>query len=286
MIFVSSSCVKANTIKEAIERLYQAGFKNIELSGGTTPYPHLVQDLIGLRSKHGINFLLHNYFPPPPIPFVLNIASLNDKIHQMSVAHIKEAIDLSKQLGIDRYGFHAGFRLDIPLDQVGKKLDKLPLFDEKTAYRTFLETLKHLQAYAGEAFNLYVENNVLSKANAHTYQPANPLFLTCQEDYELLYQQTAVKLLLDVAHLKVSTNVLGLDFEKELLHLHHLSDYIHVSDNDGWFDTNQALRKGSKLYEQLQQLSWENKIITLEVYEEINALISSYENILLIANGH
>ena len=53
-------------------------------------------DLLELKKQHDLNFLCHNYFPPPPAEFVLNIASLDDQVSEMSVgirelkAHLSE----------------------------------------------------------------------------------------------------------------------------------------------------------------------------------------------------
>ena len=80
MIYISSSCIKAKTIKESVTILAEAGFKNIELSGGTQYYSSFETDLIKLQDKYGLNYQLHNYFPPPPNHFVLNLASINKDI--------------------------------------------------------------------------------------------------------------------------------------------------------------------------------------------------------------
>ena len=49
MIYVSSSCIKANYIHQSVEMLVSFGFKNIELSGGTQYYDGLMKDLLRLQ---------------------------------------------------------------------------------------------------------------------------------------------------------------------------------------------------------------------------------------------
>ena len=279
MIFISTSCVKAHTIKEAILLLYKEGFTNLELSGGTNYYPTIADDLIELKEKYNLNFILHNYFPPPQEAFVLNIASLNNEIYEASMNHIKKAIDLSKKLEINYFGFHAGFRLDIPVDQIGKKINRFSLFPIEEAMKRFCTAYAELKTYAGNNFNLYIENNVFSTPNAENYPGEEPFFLTSQQDYNDLTQKIDFKLLLDVAHLKVSCHTLNLDFTQEFSYLYQKSDYIHISDNDGLQDTNQELSEDSSLYSLLKKQDWKDKIITLEVYQGMESLHRSFNNI-------
>ena len=109
MIFVSSSCVKNKKIKDSVEELAKAGFKNIELSGGTVFYENFENDLLELKEKYSLNYRCHNYFPPPKKSFVLNLASLSDDTFQMSFDHLEKVVALSNRLKADKFAFHAGF---------------------------------------------------------------------------------------------------------------------------------------------------------------------------------
>ena len=85
MIYVSSACVKARRIGDAVQQLADAGFTCIELSGGTIHYSGWKTDLFKLKEENGLHYLFHNYFPPPEKPFVLNLASLDDAIFERTV---------------------------------------------------------------------------------------------------------------------------------------------------------------------------------------------------------
>lgn len=276
MIYVSSSCVKSTFINESVEKLAEEGFKNIELSGGTKPYPNLEQDLLALQDKYGLNYLCHNYFPPPEIPFVINIASLDDKIHELSMENISEAIKLSKKLGADRFGFHAGFLLNIPIKEIGKKISKEKLFDRSQAETKFVDSIKKLQSEFSD-MELYIENNVLSGANFASFEQENPFFLCSSDSYEYFKEKVDFKLLLDLAHLKVSSETLNLNFNDELDHLIQRSDYIHISDNDAKVDSNGALREGSDMFNKLSGYNLKNKTITLEIYDSIDEIKKSMD---------
>lgn len=279
MIYVSSSCVKASTIGEAVQQLARAGYTSIELSGGTKPYPELEEDLLRLQKEFGLSYLCHNYFPPPPRSFVINLASLNDEIAQLSLDHLRRSIALSKKLGAKKFGFHAGFLMDIPLNELGQSIAKQELFNREAAMNRFAENLRALKAEAGDV-NLYIENNVVSSTNLKNYDGVNPLFVTDAAGYNEIRQRVDVSLLLDVAHLKVSCHSLGLDLEAELNALLDQADYVHVSDNDALTDNNGRFTKDSSLWSLMRSHDLRGKTFTLEVYTGPDHLRSSYEALM------
>jgi len=276
MIYVSSSCVKNNKIKDSVQELAGNGFKNIELSGGTEYYENFETDLLELKDKYNLNYRCHNYFPPPKKPFVLNLASLNDETFQMSFDHLKKVVALSSRLGADKFAFHAGFFIDIKLSEIGKKLSRDNLFDEKKSVERFCSAYDIVKEQAKNV-SLFIENNVFSKTNAETYDGENPFMMTNFNEYKSLKEKIDFNLLLDVAHLKVSAKTLGLNWESEFENMMSVSSYIHVSDNDSFHDLNSQLTKNSSLLSMLKQSDTKNKDFTLEIYDEMNAIKKSYE---------
>ena len=276
MIYVSSSCVKHIKIRDSVQELAENDFKNIELSGGTEYYENFENDLLELKDKYSLNYRCHNYFPPPRKPFVLNLASLNDETFQMSFDHLKNVVALSSRLGADKFAFHAGFFIDIKLSEIGKKLSRDNLFDEKKSVERFCSAYDIVKEQAKNV-SLFIENNVFSKTNAETYDDENPFMMTNFNEYKSLKEKIDFNLLLDVAHLKVSAKTLGLNWESEFENMMSVSSYIHVSDNDGFHDLNSQLTKNSSLLSMLKQSDTKNKDFTLEIYDEMNAIKKSYE---------
>ncbi|WP_394221932.1 sugar phosphate isomerase/epimerase family protein [Alteromonas gracilis] len=277
-IFVSSSCVNNNRIGDSVLQLAQAGYKNIELSGGTNLYDDWKSDLIRLMREFGLRYRCHNYFPPPSEHFVLNLSASNDNIRKRSMEHVEAAINLSRDLGATEYGIHAGFRFLPDHKKLGKKFTASPLDSEDAAIERFASAWCVLKSYAeNQGIKLYVENNVFSKANRISFGANNPFLATDSGSIEKLAQACNVHLLLDVAHLKVSCATLGLCFEKELSALMPKTDYLHFSDNNGTADTNQGIKIGSPLYQQLRKFDLQNKTITLEVYDD--SLAHSMESV-------
>ena len=93
----------------------------------------------------------------------------------------------------------------------------------------------------------------------------------------IIYRKINFNLLLDVAHLKVSAKTLGLNFEDEFEKMMGVSNYIHISDNDGFHDLNNQLTKSSNLLSMLRQIDTKNKDFTLEIYDNMNVIKESYE---------
>ena len=114
MIYVSSSCVKKKRIDDVIKHLADAGIKNIELSGGTDYYDGIEDDLKSLKDVYDLNYACHAYFPPHKKPFVINLASCNDKIYQQSINHYVDCIDMLKRIGCNILSIHAGFLIEKP----------------------------------------------------------------------------------------------------------------------------------------------------------------------------
>lgn len=286
MIYVSSSCIKSNKIEDSIKKLAHEGFLNIELSGGTLYQENTLDILLNLKEEFKLNYLCHNYFPAPKIPFVLNLASLNDSISELSLNHIKKAIDWSILLGADKFAFHAGFMLDIPLNQVGEKIRKIKLFDETKSYERFASNLAQIKDFNQDKIKLYVENNVLSMNNFKSFDNHDPFFFTSSYNLKKLNLVNDFSVLLDVAHLKVSCNTLSLDFCEELSKLYLKTDYVHFSDNNGLIDSNGGLEKDSELFNLLNEVWEPNKTLTIEVYSGMDEIKKTYNILETLNKSH
>jgi len=285
LIYISSSCIKAKKIADSVVQLADEGFTNIELSGGTENYPELERDLVSLKTEYGLNYLCHNYFPPPEKHFVLNLASLDDELYARSVEFYKKTLKLSSRLGADKFGLHAGFLFNPCEKQLGKTFDEDTLYDSGIATDRFNNAFKELSEYSKRLdIALFVENNVLSEANYRMFNNIPPFLFCDSSGLNELVSNCSV--LLDVAHLKVSTKTLGRNFIEELEMLLPISNYIHVSDNDGQSDSNNCLEKNNNLYHSLRENSnsLKNKDFTIEVYDGLDAVKTTYDNIRELIN--
>ncbi len=278
MIYVSSACSTRKKIADAVQELADQGFQNIELTGGTRYYAGFESDLIDLKQRYGLNYLIHNYFPPPETPFILNLASLDPDIYDRTLSHLKTALGLSRLLGADRFGFHAGFFVDRPVAEIGKQFGKSGLYPEKDAVEQFTRGFREL-AIEFKDIRLYIENNCYSQSNHTVYSPSIPFMLLGSKDVRELKELLEFNLLLDVGHLLVSSNSCGLAFENQFEALFSQSDYIHISDNDSLHDRNLGLTEKSSLLKYLSEYDWKDKIITLEVYAGMPVLKKTFDTV-------
>jgi sugar phosphate isomerase/epimerase len=213
----------------------------LELSSGVRWHSGLeaeIEEVIGRKGK----LLLHNYFPPPEKPFVLNLAATNRGTLVRSWEHVQKAIDLSARCGAAFYSVHSGFALDLNPEDLGKpeaqaQMAKVPY---EHAYRIFRESVRQLSAQAkARGVRLLIENNVLAREQTGR---ESPLMMT--EPLEIArflreLNDTNVGLLLDVGHAKVTAAALGFEPGRYFEELAGWIGAIHLSDNDGERDNNQ-----------------------------------------------
>jgi sugar phosphate isomerase/epimerase len=114
--------------------------------------------------------------------------------------------------------------------------------------------------------SLMVENNVFSEKNLKIF-PENPL-LMCDplESSRILdLLPKSVGLLLDVAHLKVSSNSLKFDITQMFSECSERIVGYHLSDNNGLEDSNQVFDANAWFWPYLKNSV---KYISIEVYRE------------------
>lgn len=225
-------------------RLAAAGARGVELSGGAYD-EHMLARL--KESNADIELRLHNYFPPPKHPFVFNLASLDDGICRRSVDHAMKAIEWSAELGSPLFSFHGGFLYDPKLGELGKRFEGGTLYDRTSARERFLESVEGLAEYGrAEGVSLLIENNVLTVSNLERFDE-NPLMMVDADQCVDIMSRTPdnVRLLVDVAHLKVSAITLGFDPVEFLSECRGGIGGFHLSDNDGRIDDNRPVAPDS-----------------------------------------
>jgi sugar phosphate isomerase/epimerase len=270
MIYISTGGIKNKNASKFSEELVSYGINEIELSGGLHS-ESLLDDLLILSTK--INFQIHNYFPPPEKPFVLNLGSLDPEVGMRSYDHVVKALEWCSILGCDHYSFHAGFLLDPGVHELGKKIVDRDLYDRDKSKEIFVSRVKNLHEIAKNSdITLMIENNVLSNNNSLEFK-SNPLLMCAPEECNEVLNNLPedIKLLIDVAHLKVSANSLNFNPEKMFHMCENRIGGYHLSDNNGLSDTNQAFNSKSWFWNYLNPLI---DYISIEVYSsDFNLLL-------------
>lgn len=277
MIFVSTGGVKNKTAYDEGIELINSGVPAIELSGGM----HMEGLMTKLKTlKSYAELRLHNYFPPPSVPFVFNLASKQNDVARKSIDHVIQAINISSELEIPFYSFHAGFLLDPAPSELGKKIQKRNVYNREESMELFLTRVNGLSEIArSKGVGLLVENNVLSRNNYMEFK-SNPLLMVCMDECRYVMENTPknVNLLLDVAHLKVSANTLNFDPVKFLDCCASWIKSYHLSDNDGKRDSNDFIDNSAWFWPHLKN---DVDDYTLEIYNQSpSSLFKQYSFLL------
>ena len=278
-LFVTSASIKKKNIKNIIDHFLENGFQNIEFSGGSYLNENIYELL---KHKSELEIVFHNYFPVPKKNFVLNLASIDDDIFKKSINLCMNSINISKKLGLKRYSVHAGFFLDFTEREIGNSIHYKKINNKELALDRFVKAWEILKKEADNKIDLYIENNVLSLKNYNNLKSKKPFMLIDSNDYNELKKRIDFKLLLDVAHLKVSANSLNINYLEEFDYLFDQSDYIHYSENNGIKDINKGLSYSKEIFKILSKKNLTNKIITLEIYDQINEIKDTYNQFLTL----
>lgn len=244
MIFLSTGGFKYKTAFETSILYLKNNIKNIELSGGiySSKFSKEIKKL-----KKISNLRLHNYFPPPKKPIVLNLCSVKKENIKKTISHIKKGIVLAKKTNSKYFSFHAGFRFDPDISQLGKKMSKQKLLDKQTAYEIFKTRVLYLNKFAKQNnIQLLIENNVISQKNIKVFKK-NPFLLTNPMEIKKFFTNLDpnIGLLLDVAHLKVSSKSERFNLKKAYFDIYPYVKAIHLSDNNGKEDSNSLIKNNS-----------------------------------------
>ena len=272
---ISTGGFKSYTALEIVHKMVENDIYNIELSGGKYD-PFFEKNILSFNKIANLSF--HNYFPPPEKSFVLNLASSDNEVSKKSINHVIRAIDLSYSLGIKEYSIHAGFRIDPQVSELGNSVSSrkrlIPLKESKSI---FYKNLYDISNYAkNKNITLYIENNVVTKTNFNAFGE-NPFLLASKYDLEefIKIKPSCVKLLIDVAHLKVSAKTLRFNPVLTLKELKKNISAYHLSENEGLKDSNDKLDCNSWFWEYLNK---DADFFTIEVYKQsIKSLKDQYK---------
>jgi sugar phosphate isomerase/epimerase len=251
-VYSSTSCLvgEPESLRKRIGRYVDAGIDNIEL--GARVIDNV--DISSLTEEFPTQrFLVHNYFPPPQEPFVLNIASGDPDIRQKSIDLVRNALDLSFDLGAPFYSLHGGFIVD-PVGFDGQSFifpDPDSSDAEHRAFDRFVSAVESLLCHSADTgVRLLIENNVC------TTQHLGKLLFTGYKDFLALFEVssgTSLGILLDTGHLNIAAHTLRSNrFEC----INFLSPYIsafHLHDNNGLLDQHRLPDEGSWVWSVLNR---------------------------------
>lgn len=251
---------KLITTSKLLKKFSQNNIKNVELSSGIYE-----KDIFNkLKKIKKVNLLLHNYFPVPKKPFIINLASKNKVIFNKSLNNLKKSILYSSKLNLKYFSFHAGFLVDPNVKDFGRTLPRQIINKRNEILNLFIKRINSVSKYAKKNnVMILLENNVLTKKNLKRFNK-NPFLMTNFEESKKIMKNTDenVRLLIDVAHLKVTSKTLNFNPAKYLSKLDDWIEAYHLSDNNGLADENKNISPNSWFWKYLNKNA---KYCTLEL---------------------
>lgn len=268
-IYVSTACLQGKTDLSSRIRAYEnSGLYNIELGAG-------VYNCNNIR-KYDLNkfkFLVHNYFPPPPVPFVINLASSDEVVRNKSILFIKESMKFSKRVNAPFYSVHAGFIND-PIGYKNNQFvfpEKFSIVKAKISYELFLNAIRELSVIAANMdTKLLIENNVCTESSK------GKLLLQTHEEFEEFFKEirsNQVGILLDTGHLNITAKTFSFEPTTAIEKIKPYICALHIHENDGISDTHEPLRAEGWIYELLKKRIFNNIPIVIEAkFGDIDSL--------------
>ena len=231
-IFVSTTFAKDDSkISEVLKVCKNEKIYNIELGSNHT-YEKNFEKIV---NKYNFQFIIHNYFPVPKKSFVVNIASLNKKIRDLSLNHVKKSIIFCNATKSKLYTFHPGF---LNYDFIWK--EKIIKKNYKLAYKQMLLSLNEIVRFAKK------QKVKIAIETEGSYKKRDYLLMQKPNEYKELFKYFKPKDLginLNLGHLNLAAK--AFKFSKhnfvELIKKYVLA--LELSDNNGLEDEHLPLKK-------------------------------------------
>ena len=242
-VFASTTFAEVGSrATDVIELMVARGITRIEIGSIHAYEPDLIERLSTVPAE----FLVHNYFPPPAEPFVVNLASLDDRIRERSIQHARASLTLCARVGAPIYTVHPGFLSD-PVGTSSSsgnydfRFRSSPARDERAraAFTRFLEAVRVLGTHAAELGVHLAAETQGSISNSHQ------LLLQTPDEFEEFLAGTAdlpVGLNLNLAHLSLAAGAFGFDRAGAMKRLAPRIIAMEVSHNDGEQDEHRPLK--------------------------------------------
>ncbi|MEO0445089.1 MAG: TIM barrel protein [Verrucomicrobiota bacterium] len=259
MIYCSSGAFgDARTVPEVLEQARRGGVRGIELASGLrSGVPDLAAFLESISDD--FEFLVHNYFPAPAEPFVLNLASALEEERQSAVEFCREAMRLCQVVGAPFYSVHAGYVQHLHPRDLGRpdrQQAGTQWADFDAALERFRKSIDQLLATAEELdLSLLIENNVHAVPMGGEDRVCSHLLLAEPDSMVAFFGECPnprCGLLLDVAHWRVSATHLDFDPVEEMRRVAPFVRALHLSENDGEIDSNEICLVDSWFWEPLR----------------------------------
>ena len=245
-VVLSSTCFQESSLAGLCELLIAHGIDKVELSGNIQHLPLLQIKKILNKHRGKIKFYIHNYFPAPSEPIVLNLA--HPDTVEKTIEHCEKAIDLCAFLDSRFYSLHAGLSFAPQPSDLGKSQTHLTSISLDYSWEVLEKACFHVAKFAeNKNIQLLLENNVVANFNCSEKVNDRYHFADLNQSDRLckLFKKPFVGALIDTGHLKVSSNTMDFDPVKFVELFSPYTKVAQISDNNGLSDQNLPVREDS-----------------------------------------
>ena len=242
-IFVSTTFAKDKSkISDVLLICKKSNIFNVEL-GSNHIYESNFKKII---KQYNFRFIVHNYFPVPKKDFIVNIASPNKKIRDLSLKHIKRSISFCKEAGSKLYTFHPGFVVDpFAISNSKKNYDFIWMRKKinknyKLAFGQMLSSLKKIVIFARK------KNVKIAIETEGSFKNFSFLLMQRPEEFKKLFRYFTPKDLtinLNVGHLNLASKAFNFSKSKFVEMLKPYISAIELSHNNGIEDQHLPIKK-------------------------------------------
>jgi sugar phosphate isomerase/epimerase len=187
------------------------------------------------------------------------------------------------------YSVHAGFCFSASPEHLGQTITEACLIPKEEARRIFIRSLQNLADYArGRNVWIAIENHVVEARNLVKGENKYLLGATAEELLDLLasIQRENVGVLLDLGHLKISANTLGISPEKFIKDLSPRVIALHLHENNGITDEHSIIFRDSWFWKPIKEniskdiycILEVNRIKAKEINKQVKLISSLYYN--------
>ena len=280
-IFVSTTFMPDDSsVGDVIRLCLKNKITRLEL-GSNHRYEENFADIV---RRFPCEYLVHNYFPIPGEPFVVNIASLNEKIRTRSIQHVLDAIDFCAAIKAGLYTFHPGFLSDPEkAGRSGKSYDFL-FNDEKPTSKfyeiAFDKMIESIHAVIPHARKMGIR--VAIETEGSSTKPDH-LLMQHPDEYRRFFNhfsKAEIGINLNLGHLHLSAKVFGFSTH-EFVEL--IQDYLvamELSHNNGEIDEHLPLLDEAWYWDIISDTRFEHVKKILEFRNtSIEDVVASYRKV-------
>ncbi len=263
-LFVSTTFLRDNSsLITALDILKSINVKSVEIGSN-----HIFEKNLNYIKKYNFNYIVHNYFPVPKKPIVVNISSLDENIRKLSIEHVKKSIIFCNNLNARLYTFHPGFVID-PIKASSNKNSYDFIWESKKINKNLINKTKlHFFNSLDKIIKFAKRYNVnIAIETEGSYYKNELLIMQKPEEYEEIftkYSNNDLGINLNIGHLNLSSKFYKFDKFEFIDYIKKYIVAIELSHNNGFEDQHLPLKSNAWYWKLIQDKRFRKIIKILE----------------------